>query len=61
MIVLQMYCYYKCSVALPHGAVGWYAVCYCGIFLIILNYVLIEFYMVTIADDRLSQYAALIL
>ena len=21
-IVLQMYCYYKCSVALPHGAVG---------------------------------------
>ena len=22
-IVLQMYCYYKCSVALPHGAMGW--------------------------------------
>ena len=22
IIVLQMYCYYKCSVALPHGAVG---------------------------------------
>ena len=22
-IVLQMYYYYKCSVALPHGAVGW--------------------------------------
>ena len=20
-------CYYKCSVALPHGAVGWSAVC----------------------------------
>ena len=22
-----MYCNYKCSVALPHGAVGWSAVC----------------------------------
>ena len=22
IIVLQMYCYYKCFVALPHGAVG---------------------------------------
>ena len=31
MIVLQMYCNYKCSVALPHGAVGWAAVCDCGI------------------------------
>ena len=27
--VLQMYCYSKCSVALPHGAVGWSAVCDC--------------------------------
>ena len=27
IIVLQMYCYYKCSVALPHGAVGWSSVC----------------------------------
>ena len=26
IIVLQMYSYYKCSVALPHGAVGWSAV-----------------------------------
>ena len=26
-----MYCYYKCSVAVPHGAVGWSAVCDCGI------------------------------
>ena len=26
-----MYCYYKCSVALPHGAVGWSAVCDCDI------------------------------
>ena len=25
-----MYCYYECSVALPHGAVGWPAVCDCG-------------------------------
>ena len=25
-IVLKMYCYYKCSVALPLGAVGWSAV-----------------------------------
>ena len=30
-IVLQMYCYRKCSVALPHGAMGWLAVCDCGI------------------------------
>ena len=27
----------KCSVALPHSAVGWSAVCDCGIFLIILT------------------------
>ena len=31
IIVLQMYCYYNCSKALPHGAVGWSAVCDCGI------------------------------
>ena len=31
IIVLQMYCNYKCSVALPHGALGWSAVCDCGI------------------------------
>ena len=31
IIVLQMYCYYICPVALPHGAVGWSAVCDCGI------------------------------
>ena len=31
IIVLQMYCYYKCSVALPHGAVGWSAVYDCSI------------------------------
>ena len=31
IIVLQMYCYYKYSVALPHGTVGWSAVCDCGI------------------------------
>ena len=29
-IVLQMHCYYKCSVALLHGAVGWSALCDCG-------------------------------
>ena len=29
--VLQMYCYYKYSLALPHGAVRWSAVCDCGI------------------------------
>ena len=27
-----MYCNCYCSVALPHGAVGWSAVCDCGIF-----------------------------
>ena len=27
----QMYCYYKCSVALPHDAVGWSAVGGCDI------------------------------
>ena len=26
-----MYCFYKCSGALPHGAVSWSAVCDCGI------------------------------
>ena len=31
IIVLQMYCYFKCSVTLPHGAVGWPAVCDYGI------------------------------
>ena len=31
IIVLQMYCYCKCSVALPHGAAGWSALCECGI------------------------------
>ena len=31
IIVLCMYCYYKCSVALPHGAIGRSsAVCDCG-------------------------------
>ena len=30
-IALQMSCYCKCSVALPHSAVGWSAVCDCGI------------------------------
>ena len=30
IITLQMYCYYKCSVTVPHGAVGWSAVCDCG-------------------------------
>ena len=31
IIVLQVVCYYKCPVALPHGAVGWHEVCDCGI------------------------------
>ena len=31
IIVLQMYCFYKCSVVLPHGATVWSAECYCGI------------------------------
>ena len=25
--VLQMYCFYTCSVVFPYGAVGWSAVC----------------------------------
>ena len=29
-IVLRMACYRKCFVSLPHGAVGWSAVCDCG-------------------------------
>ena len=32
IFVLQMYCYYKSYVTLPHGAVGWSAACDCGIF-----------------------------
>ena len=31
IIVKQMYCYYKCAVAIPHGAVDWSAACDCGI------------------------------
>ena len=31
LIVLQIYCYYKCSVALAHGAIGCPAVYDCGI------------------------------
>ena len=31
VIVLQMSCHCKCSVALPHGAMGWSAVCDYGI------------------------------
>ena len=31
IIVLQMYCYYKCSVTLPHDTVGRCTVCDCGI------------------------------
>ena len=31
IIILQMYCYCKCFVTLPHGAMGWFAVCDCGI------------------------------
>ena len=31
IIVLQMYCYYKVSVAITHGVVGWSAVCDYGI------------------------------
>ena len=30
-IVFCMSCYCKCSVALPHGAMGWPAVCDCDI------------------------------
>ena len=32
LLSYKMYCYYKCSVALPHGAVSWSAVCDCGIY-----------------------------
>ena len=31
VIVFRMSCYRKCFVALPHGAMGWYAVCDCSI------------------------------
>ena len=31
-IVFWMFCYCKSPVALPHSAVGWSAVCDCGIF-----------------------------
>ena len=29
-IVLRKSCYCKCSVTLPHGALGWSAMCDCG-------------------------------
>ena len=31
-IVLEMYCYYKYSVALPHGAMGWTLQCVIAVF-----------------------------
>ena len=31
-IVLRLSCYCKCSVILPHGVMGWPAVCDCDIF-----------------------------
>ena len=31
LTVFLMYCDSLCSVALPHGAVGWSAMCDCGI------------------------------
>ena len=31
LVALLLLSYYKCSVALPHGAVGWSAVCDCDI------------------------------
>ena len=31
LIVFLMYCDCKCSVALPYAAVGWSAVCGCGV------------------------------
>ena len=37
-IVFWMSCYCKCFVALPHGALGWSAVCGCGIFFIKLTF-----------------------
>ena len=30
-IIVQIYCWIRWFVALPHGAMGWYAVCDCGI------------------------------
>ena len=31
LALLLLYCHYKCSVALPHSAMGWSAECDCGI------------------------------
>ena len=31
LAVFLMYCNSQCSVALPHGAMGWSVVCDCGI------------------------------
>ena len=31
LVALKVYCYYTCSMALLHGAVGCSAVCDCGI------------------------------
>ena len=40
LIVFLMSIDCNCSVAIPHGATGWSAVCECGIFQIILTYFL---------------------
>ena len=41
-IVLRISCCCKCSVTLPHGAMGWYAVCDYVFFLIKLTYFLLS-------------------
>ena len=48
IIVLRMYCYCKCSMVLPHGAMGWSAQCDCGIFLIIFTYFLVGLQYVSV-------------
>ena len=30
-VVFRMSCYYKCSVTIPQGALGWSVLCECGI------------------------------
>ena len=60
-IVLRMSCYCKCSVILPHTAVGWSDVCDCVCVLIILTYFFVvsykRQYVQNVLVNRLVKFA----
>ena len=42
LFVFQVSCEFYCTVTLPHGAMGWSALCDCGIFRVILTYYMVN-------------------